>query len=253
MILDRFKLDGKVAIVTGTSRGLGQGMAIGLAEAGADLALVGVSDMAETKKQIESLGRRCITITADLSKKDCVDGIVNTTVKRLGGIDILFNNAGIIRRAEFTEFTEKDWDDVMNVNIRAVFFLSQAVVKVMIEQGRGGKIINTASMLSFQGGILVPSYTASKSAVMGLTRLMACELAKYKINVNAIAPGYMATENTRPLRENPQRSKAILERIPAGRWGVPEDLKGVAVFLASAASDYMNGYTVAVDGGWLAR
>ncbi|MCJ7777997.1 MAG: SDR family oxidoreductase, partial [Sedimentisphaerales bacterium] len=174
-------------------------------------------------------------------------------VRQLGGIDILFNNAGIIRRAPFTEFTEKDWDDVMNINIRSVFFLSQAVVKVMIEQGRGGKIISTASLLSFQGGILVPSYAASKSAVMGLTRLMACELAKYKINVNAIAPGYMETENTRALRENKERHRAILDRIPAGRWGKPEDLKGIAVFLASAASDYMNGYTVAVDGGWLAR
>jgi 2-deoxy-D-gluconate 3-dehydrogenase len=253
MILDQFKLDDKVAIVTGASRGLGQAMALGLAEAGADLALVDILDMSDSKKQIEKLGRKCVTITADLSRNDCVDEIVSSTVERLGGIDILFNNAGIIRRAEFTEFTEKDWDDVMNVNIRTVFFLAQAVAKVMIKQGRGGKIINNASLLSFQGGILVPSYAASKSAVMGLTRLMACELAQYNIKVNAIAPGYMATENTRPLRENPQRSKAILERIPAGRWGVPEDLKGVAVFLASAASDYMNGYTVAVDGGWLAR
>ncbi len=253
MILDQFKLDGKVAIVTGSARGLGQAMAVGLAEAGADIALVDILDMSDSKKQIESLGRKCTAITADLSKKDCVDEIVSTTVRQLGGIDILFNNAGIIRRAQFTEFTEKDWDDVMNINIRSVFFLSQAVVKVMIEQGRGGKIINTASLLSFQGGILVPSYTASKSAVMGLTRLMACELAKYKIKVSAIAPGYMATENTRPLRENKERSKAILDRIPAGRWGEPEDLKGIAVFLASAASDYMNGYTVAVDGGWLAR
>jgi 2-deoxy-D-gluconate 3-dehydrogenase len=253
MVLDQFKLDGKVAIVTGSARGLGQGMALGLAEAGADIALVDILDMSDSRKQIEDLGRKCITITANLSKNDCVDEIVSTTVKQLGGIDILFNNAGIIRRAEFTEFTEKDWDDVMNVNIRTVFFLAQAVAKIMIKQGRGGKIVNNASLLSFQGGILVPSYAASKSAVMGLTRLMACELAKYKINVNASAPGYMATENTRPLRENPQRSKAILERIPAGRWGVPEDLKGVAVFLASAASDYMNGYTVAVDGGWLAR
>jgi 2-deoxy-D-gluconate 3-dehydrogenase len=253
MILDQFKLDDKVAIVTGSARGLGQAMALGLAEAGADITLVDILDMSDSKKQIESLGRKCITIASDLSKEDCAEKIVNTTVQQLGGIDILFNNAGIIRRSQFTEFTEKDWDDVMNVNIRSVFFLSQAVAKVMIKQGRGGKIINMASLLSFQGGILVPSYTASKSAVMGLTRLMACELAKYKINVNAIAPGYMATENTRPLRENPQRSKAILDRIPAGRWGKPEDLKGVAVFLASAASDYMNGYTVAVDGGWLAR
>jgi 2-deoxy-D-gluconate 3-dehydrogenase len=253
MILDQFKLNGKVAIVTGSSRGLGQAMAVGLAEAGADIALVDILDMSESKKQIEKLGRKCVTIQADLSKKECVDEIVNTTIRQLGGIDILFNNAGIIRRAQFTEFTEKDWDDVIGINLRSVFFLSQAVVKVMIKQGRGGKIVNTASLLSFQGGILVPSYTASKSGVMGLTRLMACELAKYKINVNAIAPGYMATENTRALREDKEREKAILSRIPAGRWGQPEDLKGIAVFLASAASDYMNGFTVAIDGGWLAR
>jgi 2-deoxy-D-gluconate 3-dehydrogenase len=253
MILDQFKLDGKSAIVTGAARGLGQAMALALAEAGADVAVVDVLNMSDTKDQIEKLGRRCVTITADLTKKDSVDMIVRVTVEKLGGIDILFNNAGIIRRAPFTEFTEKDWDDVMNLNIRGVFFLSQAVVKQMIQQGRGGKIINTASMLSFQGGILVPSYTSSKSAIMGLTRLMACELAKYKINTNAIAPGYMATDNTKALREDEVRNKAILDRIPAGRWGTPDDLKGIAVFLASPASDYMNGYTVAVDGGWLAR
>lgn len=253
MILDQFKLDGKRAIVTGSARGLGQAMAVALAEAGADIALVDLLDMSESKSRIERLGRRCIAITADLSKKDCVDVIVKETVERLGGIDILFNNAGIIRRAPLLEFSEKDWDDVMNINIRTLFFLSQAVARVMIQQGRGGKIVNTASMLSFQGGILVPSYTASKSAVMGLTRLLACELAPYKINVNAIAPGYMATDNTKALRENLERNKAILDRIPAGRWGQPEDLQGVAVFLASPASDYMHGYTVAVDGGWLAR
>jgi 2-deoxy-D-gluconate 3-dehydrogenase len=253
MILDQFKLDGKVAIVTGSSRGLGQAIALGLAQAGADIALVDILDMAETKNCIEKQGRKCVAITADLSRKESAARIVEETVKGLGGIDILFNNAGIIRRAPFTDFTEKDWDDVMNVNIRGLFFLSQAVVKTMIEQGRGGKIINTASMLSFQGGILVPSYTTSKSGVTGLTRLMACELAKYNINTNAIAPGYMATDNTKPLREDPARNKAILDRIPAGRWGKPEDLQGVAVFLASSASDYMNGYTVAVDGGWLAR
>lgn len=253
MILDQFKLDGKTAIVTGAARGLGQAMALAMAEAGADVAAVDVLNMSDTKEQIEKLGRRCVTITADLTKKDCVDMIVKVTVEKLGGIDILFNNAGIIRRAPFTEFTEKDWDDVMNLNIRGVFFLSQAVVKQMIQQGRGGKIINTASMLSFQGGILVPSYTSSKSAIMGLTRLMACELARYKINTNAIAPGYMATDNTKALRDDEARNKAILDRIPAGRWGTPDDLKGIAVFLASAASDYMNGYTVAVDGGWLAR
>lgn len=253
MILDQFKLDGKVAIVTGGSRGLGQAIALGLAEAGADVALVDILDMSETKDKIEKMGRKCTAITADLSQKESADLIVKDTVEQLGGIDILFNNAGIIRRAPFTDFTEKDWDDVMNINIRGLFFLSQAVVKVMIQQGRGGKIVNTASMLSFQGGILVPSYTTSKSGVMGLTRLMACELAQHNINTNAIAPGYMATENTRPLREDPARNKAILNRIPAGRWGKPEDLQGVAVFLASSASDYMNGYTVAVDGGWLAR
>ncbi|MBM4103055.1 MAG: 2-dehydro-3-deoxy-D-gluconate 5-dehydrogenase KduD [Planctomycetes bacterium] len=253
MILDKFKLDGKAAIVTGAARGLGQAMALGLAEAGADIAAVDVLDTADTEAQVEKLGRRCIGINADLMKKEAADVVVEATVKKLGGIDILFNNAGIIRRAPFTDFTEKDWDDVMNLNIRGVFFLSQAVVKQMIAQRRGGKIINTASMLSFQGGILVPSYTASKSAVMGLTRLMACELAKHNINTNAIAPGYMATDNTKALREDVARNKAILDRIPAGRWGTPDDLKGVAVFLASAASDYMNGYTVAVDGGWLAR
>jgi 2-deoxy-D-gluconate 3-dehydrogenase len=253
MILDKFKLDGKKAIITGSARGLGQAMAVALAEAGADIALVDILDMSESKTRIEQLGRKCIAISADLSKKDCVDVIVKETVEKLGGIDILFNNAGIIRRAPLLEFSEKDWDDVMNINIRTLFFLSQAAARVMIQQGRGGKIVNTASMLSFQGGILVPSYTASKSAVMGLTRLLACELAPYKINVNAIAPGYMATDNTKALRENPERNKAILDRIPAGRWGQPEDLQGVAVFLASAASDYMHGYTVAVDGGWLAR
>ena len=253
MILDQFKLDGKVAIVTGSSRGLGRAIALGLAQAGADIALVDILHMAETQKDIEKLGRKCVAITADLSRKESAVRIVDETVKGLGGIDILFNNAGIIRRAPFSDFTEKDWDDVMNVNIRGLFFLSQAVVKTMIEQGRGGKIINTASMLSFQGGILVPSYTTSKSGVMGLTRLMACELAKHNIHTNAIAPGYMATDNTKPLREDPVRNQAILDRIPAGRWGKPEDLQGVAVFLASPASDYMNGYTVAVDGGWLAR
>jgi 2-deoxy-D-gluconate 3-dehydrogenase len=253
MILDQFKLDGKKAIVTGAAQGLGQGIAVGLAEAGADVAVVDILDMGETRRRIESLGRRCLTVSADLTRKESVDAIVSAVVEGLGGIDILFNNAGIIRRAPLVDFTEKDWDDVMNINIRTLFFLSQAVARVMIRQGRGGKIINTASMLSFQGGILVPSYTASKSAVMGLTRLLANELAPHNINVNAIAPGYMATENTRPLREDPARSKAILDRIPAGRWGTPEDLQGVAVFLASPASSYMQGYTVAVDGGWLAR
>jgi len=253
MILDDFKLDNKTAIVTGAARGLGQAMAIGLAEAGANVSLVDVADTSDTAKQIEKLGRKTVSISADLSKKDCVQDIIKKTVDALGSIDILFNNAGIIRRAPITEFTEKDWDDVMNINIRTVFFLSQAVAKVMIAQGKGGKIINTASMLSFQGGVFVPSYTASKSAIMGLTKLLANELSCHRINVNAIAPGYMATDNTAPLRADEKRSAEILGRIPAGRWGVPDDLKGAAVFLASKASDYITGYTVAVDGGWLSR
>jgi 2-deoxy-D-gluconate 3-dehydrogenase len=253
MILDKFSIEGKVAVVTGGARGLGKGIALGLAQAGADIALVDVIDTSETKEEIEALGRQCICVFADLSSKDCVDGIIAETVKDLGSIDILVNNAGIIRRAPLVEFTEKDWDDVMNVNIRTLFFLSQAVAKVMIEQGCGGKIINTASMLSFQGGILVPSYTASKSAVMGLTKLLANELGQHSINVNAIAPGYMATEATSALRSDEKRNAEILGRIPAGRWGTPEDLQGAAVFLASAASDYVQGYTVAVDGGWLSR
>lgn len=253
MILDKFKLDGKVAIVTGAAQGLGQGIAIGLAEAGADVALVDILSTNETAEKIKALGKKTVSIKANLISLDCVRPIIDQTLETLGKIDILVNNAGIIRRAPITEFTEKDWDDVININQKTLFFLTQSVAKVMIDQKSGGKVINTASMLSFQGGILVPSYTASKSAVMGLTRLMANELGAYNINVNAIAPGYMATENTRPLRENPDRNKAILDRIPAGRWGTPDDLKGIAVFLASEASSYMQGYTVAVDGGWLAR
>ncbi|MCI0513746.1 2-dehydro-3-deoxy-D-gluconate 5-dehydrogenase KduD [candidate division KSB1 bacterium] len=253
MILDQFKLTGKVALVTGSARGLGQAMAIGLAEAGADVMLVDLLNMEATQASIHQLGRRCEMITANLLATDCVPPIIDQALKAMGSIDILVNNAGIIRRAPFLEFTEKDWDDVMHINLRTLFFLSQAAAKVMLKQGIGGKIINVASMLSFQGGILVPSYTASKSAVMGLTRLLANELAPHRINVNAIAPGYMATDNTAPLRADAARSKAILDRIPAGRWGEPEDLKGIVVFLASEASAYMQGYTVAVDGGWLAR
>lgn len=254
MILDKFKLNGKVAVVTGAGRGLGQGIAIGLAEAGADVTLVVSSTTNdETAKQIKALGRRVCRIQANLLQKDSISKIVDTSVKELGGIDILVNNAGIIRRAPLLEFSEQDWDEVVQINQKSLFFLGQAVAKQMVKQGRGGKIINIASMLSFQGGIRVPSYTASKSAVMGLTRIMANELAAYNINVNAIAPGYMETDNTAALRADPKRNTEILARIPAGRWGLPEDLKGAVVFLASAASDYMQGYTIAVDGGWLAR
>jgi len=253
MILDKFKLDGKIAIVTGASKGLGQGMAIGLAEAGANVALVARGNLTETATKIKALGRLCIEIKADLADIKSVEPIINETLANFGKIDILINNAGTIRRAPITEFSMQDWDDVMNVNLRTLFYLSQQAAKQMIAQKNGGKIINIASMLSYQGGILVPSYTASKSAVMGLTRALANELAGHDINVNGIAPGYMATDNTAPLRKDEKRNQAILERIPAGRWGTPEDLKGIVVFLAAEASNYMQGYTVAVDGGWLAR
>jgi 2-deoxy-D-gluconate 3-dehydrogenase len=253
MILDAFNLTGKVAIVTGARTGLGQGMAFGLAEAGADIVGVDVSNLGETQKGIKERNRKFLGMEKDLSNIKVIDEIIRQTIQKFKRIDILINNAGIIRRADAVDFIEKDWDDVMNVNLKTVFFFSQAVAKQFMKQKTGGKIINIASMLSFQGGIRVPSYTASKSGVMGITRLMANEWAKYNININAIAPGYMATDNTAALRADPERSKAILERIPAGRWGMPDDLKGVAVFLASEASNYVNGYTVAVDGGWLAR
>jgi len=251
-ILDKFRLDGKVALVTGASRGLGQGMAIALADAGADVVAADIGASAETCNSIRRTGRRCETVGADVAQEGSAQLLVDRTLAAFGRLDILVNNAGIIRRAPLLEFTEKDWDDVMDVNIKAVFLLSQASARVMIKQGHG-RIINIASMLSFQGGIRVPSYTSSKSAVMGLTRLLACELGPQGINVNAIAPGYMATDNTKALREDPERNKAILERIPMGRWGTPEDLQGIVVFLASDASTYINGYTIAVDGGWLAR
>lgn len=253
MILNKFNLAGKVAIVTGPRRGLGQGIAVGLAEAGADIVGVGPNPMTETKELVEATGRKFVEVIVDLVKQDGIDDIVAKTIEVFGKVDILVNNAGIIRREDVLQFEEKDWDDVMNVNIKSLFFLSQAVGKQFVAQGHGGKIINIASMLSFQGGIRVPSYTASKSAVSGLTKLMANELGKYGINVNAIAPGYMATDNTQALQDDPKRYNEILDRIPSGRWGSPEDLKGAAVFLASEASNYVNGYVIAVDGGWLAR
>jgi len=253
MILDNFNLKGKVAIVTGASTGLGQGMATGLAEAGADVVGVDYVEMPETQKIIEGLGQRFLGVTANLMTIDPIAGIVKQAVDTFGKVDILVNNAGIIRREDAINFSEKDWDDVMNINIKTVFFFAQAVAKQYIAQGTGGKIVNVASMLSFQGGIRVPSYTASKSGVMGVTRLLANEWAKLNINVNAIAPGYMATNNTAALRADAERNAAILGRIPADRWGSPDDLKGPVVFLSSKAADYINGYTIAVDGGWLAR
>ncbi|HTQ32461.1 MAG TPA: 2-dehydro-3-deoxy-D-gluconate 5-dehydrogenase KduD [Opitutaceae bacterium] len=252
-VLDSFKLNGKTAIVTGAARGLGQGMALALAEAGADIVAVDILPADDTRKQVAAHGRKCVAIAANLGDRAAIPGIIAEAKKTFSGLDILVNCAGIIRREDFDKFTEKDWDDVMGINIDAVFFLSQAFVRELLARKAPGKIVNIASMLSFQGGIRVPSYTASKSAVQGLTRLMANELASKNINVNAIAPGYMATDNTAPLRADAERSAAILGRIPAARWGTPDDLKGTVVFLASPASDYVNGYTVAVDGGWLAR
>ena len=253
MILDAFSLQGKVAVVTGCDTGLGQGMALGLAEAGCDIVGINIVEPVETIERVTALGRRFLSLTADLRQIDGIPQLLERAVAEFGHIDILVNNAGLIRRQDALEFSEKDWDDVMDLNIKTVFFMSQAAAKHFIAQGNGGKIINIASMLSFQGGIRVPSYTASKSGVMGVTRLLANEWAKYNINVNAIAPGYMATNNTQQLRSDEQRSAEILDRIPAGRWGLPDDLKGPVVFLSSSASDYINGYTVAVDGGWLAR
>ena len=253
MILNVFNLKGKVAIVTGARTGLGQGMAFGLAEAGADIVGIDLSPLTETKKGVEERGGRFLGIEKNLSTLKAIEEVTSQALQEFKKMDILINNAGIIRRTDAIDFSEKDWDEVMDINLKTVFFLSQAAARQFIKQKTGGKIINIASMLSFQGGIRIPSYTASKSGVMGITRLMANEWAKHNINVNAIAPGYMATDNTAPLRADPVRSKEILQRIPAGRWGTPDDLKGIAVFLASEASNYINGYTIAVDGGWLAR
>jgi 2-deoxy-D-gluconate 3-dehydrogenase len=252
-ILDRFKLTGKTAIVTGAARGLGQGMALALAEAGADIVAVDILAADDTKQQVEALSRKCLTLVANLGDRASLATVVPAAKEFSSRLDILVNCAGIIRRENFDAFTEKDWDDVMGINIDAVFFLSQQFVRDALARQAPAKIINIASMLSFQGGIRVPSYTASKSAVQGLTRLIASEMGGKGINCNAIAPGYMATDNTAPLRADADRSASILARIPAGRWGTPDDLKGAVVFLASPASDYVNGYTVAVDGGWLAR
>lgn len=247
-----FDLSGKVAIVTGGNKGLGAGIALALAEAGADIAVVSTRTETETVEAVKALGRKAIHIAADLTSIAPVERIVSTTLSDLGGLDILVNNAGMIRRADSVDFTEADWDAVIDLNLKSAFFLAQAAGKHMITQG-AGKIINIASMLSFQGGIRVPSYTASKSGIAGITKLLANEWAAKGVNVNAIAPGYMATDNTAALQADEARNRSILERIPAGRWGQPSDMAGAAVFLASAASDYVNGITLPVDGGWLAR
>jgi 2-dehydro-3-deoxy-D-gluconate 5-dehydrogenase len=250
--MKRFDLSGKVAIVTGASTGLGQGMSVGLAEAGADLILVDIRPSKETEEMVKSFGRKSLVVVADLSKLESVNSLVHQAINTFGKIDILVNNAGIIRRTPAIDFSEEDWDDVMNINSKTVFFLSQAVAKDMMKRN-SGKIINVASLLSFQGGITVPSYAASKGAVAQITKALANEWAQYGININAIAPGYMVTNNTEQIRNDAVRYKSISDRIPAGRWGTPDDLKGVVVFLSSAASDYVNGHVLLVDGGWMAR
>lgn len=253
-ILDSFRLDGKTAIVTGCGRGLGQGISLGLAEAGADIFGVGSApDAAETRSLVEKAGRTFEYCSADLISQEPIATLFDEAARIFGHIDILVNNAGIIRRNDSVDFTEADWDDVININLKTVFFMCQAAARQYIKQKSGGKIINIASMLSYQGGIRVPSYTASKGGVKTLTMLMANEWARHGINANGIAPGYMATDNTEQLRADKERSAAILDRIPAGRWGTPQDVAGAAVFLASPAADYLNGFTIAVDGGWLAR
>jgi 2-dehydro-3-deoxy-D-gluconate 5-dehydrogenase len=248
-----FDLTGKVALVTGANTGLGQAIAIALAGAGADIAAIGRTVPEATASAVRGLGRRLCFVEADLRRADLAGSIVEQSANALGGVDILVNNAGIIRRQDALEFGEADWDEVMNVNLKTVFFLSQAVARYVLGRGARAKIINIASMLSFQGGIRVPSYTASKSGLAGLTRLLANEWAAQGINVNAIAPGYFATTNTVALRADEARNREILARIPAGRWGESADLAGAAIFLASPASDYVHGVILPVDGGWLAR
>jgi 2-deoxy-D-gluconate 3-dehydrogenase len=248
-----FSLDGKVAMVTGANTGLGQAMAVALAAAGAKVALVGRSAPDETVALIESQGGESATVMADLSSVGSVEAVVEQAGTALGPTDILVNNAGIIRREDALQFTEADWDDVVATNLKVPFFLAQAVARTLVGRGSPGKIINVASLLSLQGGVRVASYNASKSGLAGLTRLLANEWARHGINVNAIVPGYIATNNTEALRNDADRNRQILERIPAGRWGDPGDLGGAAVFLASRASDYVHGTLLPVDGGWLAR
>lgn len=251
--LDFFALTDKVAIVTGGNTGLGQGYAVALAKAGADLFIVTYDqNWDETRELIEATGRKVTFYQADLTNREAIKEVVKACVEEYGKIDILVNNAGTIRRAPLLEYKQEDWDAVMAINLDSVYFLSQEVARVMANQ-KSGKIINIASMLSFQGGKFVPPYTASKHAVAGITRAFANELAEHNIQINAIAPGYVATANTAPIRADEKRNAEILSRIPAGRWAEPADLMGIVVFLSSKASDYMNGHILAVDGGWLAR
>ena len=252
-VLDRFRLDGKVALVTGASRGLGAGMALGLAEAGADVVLVARGDTAALRAEVEKLGRRALAVPVDVAAPDAPARILAETLQAFGRADILVNNAGIIRRAAFLDFTEADWREVLDVNLSAAFRLSQQFARQLVARKSPGKIIHIASMLSYQGGVRVASYTASKSALHGLTKLMANELAAQGINVNAIAPGYMATDNTAQLRADAARNAAILDRIPAGRWGTPDDIGGAVVFLCSEAAKFITGTVLPIDGGYLAK
>lgn len=247
-----FDLSGKVAIVTGANTGIGQAIAVALAEAGADIAVVGRSQSDATLQMIRDAGRNAAYIAADLSSTAPTQSVIDQCLAQLGGLHVLVNNAGIIRRANALDFTEADWDAVIDTNLKSLFFLSQAAARHMVRQAHG-KIIHIASLLSFQGGIRVPSYTAAKSGVAGLTHAMANEWAARGINVNAIAPGYVTTNNTAALQADPERNRQIVERIPAGRWGKPTDIAGAAVFLASRAADYVHGHILAVDGGWMGR
>jgi 2-deoxy-D-gluconate 3-dehydrogenase len=252
-VQELFGLEGRAALVTGAGRGIGRALALGLAKAGADVCLVGRGvGLDEAAREVEGAGRRAAVVNADLSDPSSAARVVAEAEAALGRVDILVNNAGVIRRAPFLEHTETDWDAVLNVNLKSVFLLSQAAARGMAERG-AGKIVNVASLLSFQGGLTVAAYAASKGAVAQLTKAAANELAARGVNVNAVAPGYVATDNTAALRADPVRSRQILERIPAGRWGAPEDLVGAVIFLASRASDYVHGHTLVVDGGWLAR
>ncbi|MGF6175816.1 2-dehydro-3-deoxy-D-gluconate 5-dehydrogenase KduD [Ensifer sp. 4252] len=248
-----FDLSGKVALVTGARTGLGQGMALALARAGADIAALGSTPMPETGGLVHDLGRRFHALEVDLSLAFDPAAVVEEVVAALGGLDILVNNAGIIRRADLLDYSQDDWDSVIDVNLKAAFLLSQAVARHMVEAKKPGRIINVASMLTFQGGVRVPAYTASKHGIAGLTKAMANELAPHAITVNAIAPGYMSTDNTQALRDDVERNAQISARIPMKRWGVPDDLDTTVVFLAAPGSNYVTGTIIPVDGGWLVR
>lgn len=251
--LDYFSLKGKIAIVTGGNKGLGQAYAVALAKAGADIFVIARSaDWGETERLINETGQKATFYQADLSDRTVIKPAVEACLREYGTVDILVNNAGTIRRSPLLDYEEKDWDAVMEINLNSLYLLSQEVAKVMVEK-KSGKIINIASMLSYQGGKFVPPYTASKHAVAGLTKAFANELAEHNVQINAIAPGYVATDNTAPIRQDEKRSAEILSRIPAGRWATTADLMGSVVYLASRASDYTNGHILAVDGGWLAR